>query len=159
MNNSMKRVQQGFTLIELMIVVAIIGILAAVAIPQYRDYTSKAKIGSAVTVADALKTAVSLCVQENGGDVTVCDAGANGIASNASFTATKEVSAVSVTDGVITLTLNAPVAGAATDKLCFAPTAGTGAVVWNAGVTLATTNAAITTAVTKNNVGTAPTCA
>ncbi len=64
MKNQMQKVQQGFTLIELMIVVAIIGILAAVAIPAYQDYTVKAKIGNALSAADPIKTAVALCIQE-----------------------------------------------------------------------------------------------
>jgi type IV pilus assembly protein PilA len=55
----MKKTQQGFTLIELMIVVAIIGILAAIAIPAYQDYTCRAKIAEAVNAAAPAKTAVS----------------------------------------------------------------------------------------------------
>nr|WP_026596486.1 pilin [Methylohalobius crimeensis] len=55
----MQRRQQGFTLIELMIVVAIIGILAAIAIPAYQDYTVRSKMSEAVTVASAAKAAVS----------------------------------------------------------------------------------------------------
>ena len=55
----MKRIQQGFTLIELMIVVAIIGILAAVALPAYQDYTVRAKVTEGLSLADAAKTAVS----------------------------------------------------------------------------------------------------
>lgn len=55
----MKKTQQGFTLIELMIVVAIIGILAAVALPAYQDYTIRAKITEAIGMASAAKTAVS----------------------------------------------------------------------------------------------------
>jgi len=55
----MKRVQQGFTLIELMIVVAIIGILAAVALPAYQDYTKKAKMSEVILAASGCRTAIS----------------------------------------------------------------------------------------------------
>ena len=55
----MKRIQQGFTLIELMIVVAIIGILAAIAIPAYSDYTAKAQAAEAYTLLDGLKTPIA----------------------------------------------------------------------------------------------------
>lgn len=102
--NLKARAQQGFTLIELMIVVAIIGILAAVAIPQYRDYTSKSKAASAIASIDALKKAVAICAQENG-DLANCTT-ANTASGIPVFTATQLISAASVgTGGVITATI------------------------------------------------------
>jgi type IV pilus assembly protein PilA len=60
----MKQIQKGFTLIELMIVVAIIGILAAVAIPAYSNYTTKAHFAEIITLSGALKTGVEACVSD-----------------------------------------------------------------------------------------------
>ena len=70
----MKRnTQQGFTLVELMIVVAIIGILAAVALPQYQNYTTKAKWSTNIVSADTVKLAISECLQTQGGVLASCD--------------------------------------------------------------------------------------
>lgn len=74
----MKQAQKGFTLIELMIVVAIIGILAAVAIPAYSNYTKKAKFTEVVNSVAAVKTAVEVCASE-AADLSVCIAGTPGV--------------------------------------------------------------------------------
>ncbi|MCO6435090.1 pilin [Nitrosomonas nitrosa] len=126
----MQQMQKGFTLIELMIVVAIIGILAAVAIPAYQDYTVKSKISAALAAVGSAKTAVAVCAQENGGVLTPCDAGSNGIPT---ITATKEIASGTITDGVITITLATGI-GTNVDgqTITFTPTvaAGGSAMTW-----------------------------
>lgn len=96
----MKKVQQGFTLIELMIVVAIIGILAAIALPAYQDYTQRAQYSEVVSVANGYKTAVAVCVQTNAGTAG-CNDGSNGVPVSRS---TDFVASVDVTNGTITVT-------------------------------------------------------
>jgi len=145
----MKRsLQKGFTLIELMIVVAIIGILAAVAIPAYSDYTVKAKVGNSLTAADSLKTAVGLCSQEAGGVLTTCDTSSSGIPV---FNATKEVASATVTDGVIVLTLASGIGtGVDAKTITMTPTVGTTSLTWKNTTTV--THTAGLAAIEKNNI-------
>jgi prepilin-type N-terminal cleavage/methylation domain-containing protein len=117
------QMQKGFTLIELMIVVAIIGILAAIAIPAYQDYTLKAKFAEVNSVAIAYQTAVSVCIQETNA-VASCDLGANGIPATQAST---YVASVAVENGTITVTPNAPFAAS---TLIMIPTVGAAAVTW-----------------------------
>jgi type IV pilus assembly protein PilA len=67
------RAQRGFTLIELMIVVAIIGILAAIAIPQYQDYVTRSRWSDNLSGVASFKQAIAECSQNNNGDLTLCD--------------------------------------------------------------------------------------
>jgi type IV pilus assembly protein PilA len=102
----MKHSQKGFTLIELMIVVAIIGILAAIAVPAYQDYTIRSRVGEGASLAGATKTAIDVAFSETGSLGAIAQTAASlGLAQSTSYTG-KYVASVAVgNSGVITVTL------------------------------------------------------
>ncbi|ENW9867478.1 pilin, partial [Neisseria gonorrhoeae] len=99
----MNTLQKGFTLIELMIVIAIVGILAAVALPAYQDYTARAQVSEAILLAEGQKSAVTEYYLNHG--KWPADNGAAGVAS-ASEIKGKYVQKVEVNNGVVTAQMN-----------------------------------------------------
>jgi type IV pilus assembly protein PilA len=122
----LKHTQQGFTLIELMIVVAIIGILAAIALPAYQDYTVRARVSEGLALAAGAKTTVTENISNNGG--TIPNPGAcQGV--NTFTTATKNVASLACNDtnGVLTVTMTS---AAKSVVLQLTPTATDSGITW-----------------------------
>ncbi|CAE6921905.1 prepilin-type N-terminal cleavage/methylation domain-containing protein [Vibrio owensii] len=124
MKTNKQKKQQGFTLIELMIVVAIIGVLSAIAIPAYKDYTIKSNVVATLSESASYKTAIALCYQETGA-MANCDAGANGVPAVAGRIS-------GITDGAITMTPAVDCDGdAANDTFVYSPTPSGGLIEWS----------------------------
>jgi type IV pilus assembly protein PilA len=123
----MKRIQKGFTLIELMIVVAIIGILAAVALPAYQDYTIRAKVSELMLAASGFKTSVSETAQSTGTLVS------SGVGLTVGITGKVGAGSLVDTNGTITIVGDTTAIGTAVTIVLVPSKATDGKIVWTCG--------------------------
>ncbi|MBN9695587.1 MAG: prepilin-type N-terminal cleavage/methylation domain-containing protein [Zoogloea sp.] len=121
--------QGGFTLIELMIVVAIIGILAAIAVPQYQQYTKKARFTEATQATQTRKVEVEACVQKIA-TATGCSGGAYDISADVASGFSDVVDGIKVVNGTITVTPKAANGILATDTLILVPNVDANRIKW-----------------------------
>lgn len=112
-----------------MIVIAIIGILAAIAILAYQNYIKKAAYSEVISAMTSYKTAVDVCYAEEGA-LSVCDAGAGGVPAAATASTTKAFNSLTVADGVITATPNAYKGILATETCILTPTVAGDRLLW-----------------------------
>lgn len=134
----MQKMQQGFTLIELMIVVAIIGILAALAVPAYQDYTIRSKVSESASLASAARTAVDVWFSENGTLPSAATTHASlGLSTSTSYEG-KYVNEVEVgTGGTVTVSLQAltELGACNGDDIVYSPIRKAGNLEWVVSVT------------------------
>lgn len=129
----MKGRLRGFTLIELMIVMAIIALLASIAIPQYQDYVSRTRASGAMAELSSYRTAVGICAAVQQGVLSGCSAGSNGLPATPAISTLNIVAPYTVLDGVITATSGATASsGGAHLTIINTPSAPAGAatMVW-----------------------------
>ena len=129
----MKKLQQGFTLIELMIVVAIIGILAAIAVPAYQDYTIRSRVSEAASLSGGVRTAMDVAFSEGYAIGSIPTTVASLNLSAAGSYKSKYVTSVGYTaSGVVTITLTAEksLGTAANDTVIYTPTNVGGNLRW-----------------------------
>jgi len=129
--------QKGFTLIELMIVIAIVGILTAIAIPAYQDYAIRARVSEGLQLASSIKLGVSDTYASGTALANIDSLGTAG----SSFDATNIVSGITVTNGVITITYVAAQVGGTSFTVALTPTAqANGTLTWACAVSNASFN-------------------
>jgi type IV pilus assembly protein PilA len=120
----------GFTLMELLVGIVVVGILAAIAVPSYLSYVSRSAYSGVVAMADRYKASVAACLDYNSGSTTNCNGGASGIPANISSPGPGIVDAVTVSAGVITIIPKNQSGVSASATYVATPTYTTNGVTW-----------------------------